>query len=425
MPSSFNRAAAVQEINLKSTWANQGYISELVDIIRESCSLTSDGTVSYKIQTTFYLDTIFGLIKHSHKLDEQTLYSTLKETIEKCYKKNKIAQTNDLLLEFDKSCNLKTKKQDTYRVITQINIKNIYTIPQININDCRISFHNSLPKKYYSARHHELSRHQERNLKNQENYTFVCITTSAANKDHAVNNAIDALNCVRAIFQIGFKKNHQLLAHSKEHEYPTKSVVQCGQIHSLHHFNGKIVGDGCWVNLSFEDSPALTLKTQKKTLEDLRKNITRLKKSPYLPHTFSALTNYIDATDRIDPELRFMKLWSTLERLTMTHDSATLIKRASFFYQDRILHQAILESLRGSRNTHIHGGSPPINIELKNYQLCAFIDHLLHFFIINPFKYSTVEEIKNLISLPTQATSLKTQIAMLKTVQKFIGDSTR
>ncbi|MNM85936.1 hypothetical protein D3C81_980770 [compost metagenome] len=411
-------------MNLKSTWTNPGYIPELANIIRESYSLTSDGNISYKIQTPFYLDTIFGLIKHNHKLDEETIYSTLKESVEKCYKKNKIAQTNDLLLEFDKSCNLKTKKQDTYRIITQINIKNIYQVPQVNINDCRISFHNTLPKKYYSARSYELSIRQERNFTNQENYTFACITTSAVNKEHAVNNAIDALNCVRAIFQIGFRKNRQLLAYSKEQEYPTKSVVQCGQVHSLHHINGKIVVDGCWVNLSFEDGPALTLKSPKKTFEDLRKNITRLKKCRYLPHVFSALTNYIDATDRSDPELRFMKLWSTLERLTMTHDSATLIKRASFFYQDRVLHQAILESLRGSRNTHIHGGSPPIHIELKNYQLCGFIEHLLHFFIINPFKYSTVEEIKSLISLPTQATNLKTQIDMLKTVQKFIGSST-
>ena len=409
---------------MKSTWTNSAYIPELVNIIRDCYSLTSDGNVSYKIQTAFYLDTLFGLIKHSHNLDEETLYSTLKEAINKCYKKNKIAQTNDLLIEYDKSCNLKTNKQEIYRIVTQINIKNIYLIPQIKINDCRISFHNTLPKKYYSARYHELSRHEERKLTNQENYTFACITTSAANKEHAVNNAIDALNCVRAIFQIGFKKNRQLLAYSKEYEYPTKSIVQCGQVHSLHHFDGKIVGDGCWVNLSFQDGPALTLKSSQKTIEDFRKNISRLKKCPYLPHVFSALTNYIDAADRTDPELRFMKLWSTLERLTMTHDSATLIKRASFFYQNRIVHQAILDSLRGSRNTHIHGGHPPINIELKNYQLCAFIEHLLYFFILNPFKYSTIEEIKSLISLPTQTTNLKTQIAMLKTVQKFIGDST-
>ncbi|EJM26807.1 hypothetical protein [Pseudomonas sp. GM25] len=410
---------------MKSTWINPAYISELVNTIRDCYSLTSDGNVSYKIQATFFFDTIFGLIKHNHKLDENTLHSTLKETIDKCYKKNKISNHNDLLLEFDKSCNLKAKKQETYKLITQINIKNIYKLPTVNINDCRISFHNTLPKKYYTARHYQLTRNEESDFKNQESYTFVCITTSAANTEHAVNNAIDTLSCVRALLQIGFKKNRQLITTSKEREYPTKSVVQCGEVHTLHHLNGKRAGDGCWINLSFEDNPALTLKSPPKTLEHLRKNVSRLKKCPYITATISALINYIDATDRADPELRFMKLWSTLERLTMTHESAALIKRASFFYQDRILHQAILESLRTSRNTHIHGGHPPINIELKNFQLCAFIEHLVAFFIMNPFKFSTTDDIKNLISLPTQAINLKTQIAMLKTVQKFIGESPR
>lgn len=410
---------------MKSAWINPTYISELVNTIRDCYSLTSDGNVSYKIQATFFFDTIFGLIKHNHKLDENTLHSTLKETIDKCYKKNKISNHNDLLLEFDKSCNLKTKKQETYKLVTQINIKNIYKLPTININDCRISFHNTLPKKYYTARRYELTRHEERDFKNQESYTFVCITTSAANTEHAINNAVDALSCFRALLQIGFKKDRQLITTSKEREYPTKSVVQCGEVHTLHHLNGKRAGDGCWINLSFEDNPALTLKSPPKTLEHLIKNVSRLKKCPYITATTSALINYIDATDRADPELRFMKLWSTLERLTMTHESAVLIKRASFFYQDRILHQAILESLRTSRNTHIHGGHPPVNIELKNFQLCAFIEHLLIFFITNPFKFSTTDDIKNLISLPTQAINLKTQIAMLKTVQRFIGESPR
>ena len=59
--------------------------------------------------------------------------------------------------------------------------------------------------------------------------------------------------------------------------------------------------------------------------------VQKERQCPYLPHVFLALTNYIDATDRTDSELILMKPWSTLERLTMTHDSATLIKIASFF----------------------------------------------------------------------------------------------
>jgi hypothetical protein len=117
-----------------------------------------------------------------------------------------------------------------------------------------------------------------------------------------------------------------------------------------------------------------------------------------------------------------MKLWSTLEKLTMTDDSTKLIKRTAFFYQERALHEKLLESLRCSRNTHIHGGNKPINLELKNYQLCSIIEHLINFTLANPFKLSNRQQIENLISFPTESKTLKAQISTLKMVQKFIGD---
>ncbi|MGN2437502.1 hypothetical protein [Pseudomonas syringae] len=409
---------------MASTWINPSKSHELIVELSKKYSITTNGALSYQIVATYYLDALFGFIKHTHKLDNETLFSIFTTTIEACYRKNKLSKSTEVLKEFDKACNRNLNKQEIYRVITEINIKNIHSIPRITINGCVISFYNALPDKYKKARDKHFSLHPEVQNPTQENYTSVCISTKAANRDHAIDNAINTLDFIRAILQIGFRKDHNLLATPKEHEFPTYSVIQCGSLHTIHSSNGKMIGSEYWTNLSFQDKKkATSLKRPEKTYEHLKKVVKRLKKSAYSDYTLLSLTNYIDAVDRADPELRFMKLWSTLEKLTMSDETKTVALRASFFFQERAIHEAILLSLRNSRNSHIHGGQPPINIELKNYQLCGFIEHMLNFFISNPFKYSTIDEIRSLISLPTQAKDLKAQIETLKTVQKFIGEN--
>ncbi|WP_426781115.1 hypothetical protein [Pseudomonas syringae] len=409
---------------MTSKWTHTSQSHQLILEIRKNYSITPQGALRYNLVAEYYLDALFGFIKHTHKLDNETLSSIITSTMEACYRKNKLSKPDEVLQEFDKACNQKSRKQEPYRIITEINIKNIYSIPRLTINSCTINFYNALPQKYKKTRDAHFLLHPEIKNPTQENYTSVCISTKAANKDHAIDTAIEALDIVRALFQIGFKKNRNITATPKEYEYPTHSIVQCGKLHTIHSPNGKLIGSEYWVNLSFQEKKkATSLKRPENTCEHLKKAVQRLKACSYSGYTLQALTNYVDAVDRADPELRFMKLWSTLEKLTMCDDTNNVVRRASFFYEERALHQAILLSLRNSRNSHIHGGHPPINIELKNYQLCSFIEHMLNFFISNPFRYSTIDEIKSLISLPTQAKDLKTQIATLKTVQKFIGNA--
>ncbi|KTB75303.1 MULTISPECIES: hypothetical protein [Pseudomonas] len=406
---------------MRSKFSNEAYASELLNKIFQNCTLNPNGTISYRIENQFYHDALYGLIKHNHKLDDDTVFAILVRTLEACFIRNQHSKSSNILTELDKACNLKTKSQSTYILITEVSILNIYKMPKLKINDCHITFHNELPLKYKKHRDFYITEATEHKLFAVENYTFACITISAASEDHAVNSALEALGAVRAILQIGFKKNRQLLSSSKEDEYPTASVVQCGRVHTLHMPSGEMTGTHSWINSSFKGKPAVRLRHPEKTTEHLKRTNRRLRSSAYSAHTLSALANYIDSTDREDAEMKFMKLWSTLEILTLTDKSEILIRRASFFYQDRILHQALLESLRDARNTHVHRGHPPVNIEQKNFQLCAFVENILNFFIVNPFKFSTVTEINNLLSLPTQETNLKTQIMMLKTVQRFIS----
>lgn len=411
-----------QEIKLSSKWLKKSTPTELINIIRNNFDITSEGRVSYKIESTFYFDALFSLVIHSHDIDNETLYKYFETSLQSCFKKDKISKPDDILIEFDRTANINKRTSNNYTLITSINIKNIYSIPQRKIHNCTIAFHNTLPKKYQSSRSKQLARHIEYDFKEQENFTFITVKTKAINEAHAFKNAMQATDIFRAILQIGFKKNIQLLSTHKEDEYPTKSIIQYGQVHTLHSDSGKSAHNEIWYEPKYQSRNALTLKAPERTITELTKKLDKFKKSPYQEHVISAMTSYADAIDSVDIELRFMKLWSTLEKLTMTDDSTKLIKRTAFFYQERALHEKLLESLRCSRNTHIHGGNKPINLELKNYQLCSIIEHLINFTLANPFKLSNRQQIENLISFPTESKTLKAQISTLKMVQKFIGD---
>ncbi len=114
-----------------------------------------------------------------------------------------------------------------------------------------------------------------------------------------------------------------------------------------------------------------------------------------------------------------MKLWSTIETIIKTDDSKIIIKRISFFYEDRQLYKELLDSMRNARNINAHTGVKPFNVELKNFALNHFINRLLLFFINNPFKYNKVDQVITAISLPTDLQSINAQIKNLQIVKKF------
>ncbi|MBJ2225781.1 hypothetical protein I6U33_05190 [Pseudomonas carnis] len=405
-----------------SSWLKKSTPTELINIIRENFSVTPDGRTGYNIESTFFFDALFSLVTHHHDLDNETLYSYFKSSLIRCFETNKIQKPDDILREFDRTVNTSKSKIKTFILVTSINVKRIYQIPRKTVHNSIISFHNIIPKKYASSRSKQIESQPDHDFSEQENFTFVTITTKAINPEHAFRNAMKSMDIVRSLLQVGFVKNMQLLSNNKEHEYPTKSIIQYGQAHTLHFPNGKSASDNFWYEPNYKKINAISLRSPDRTYKELSHRVRQLNKSPYYEHCLSIISSYADATDSKDTELRFMKLWVTLEKLTITDNSEKIAKRVAFFYEERALYERLMESLRCSRNTHIHGGNKPINIEQKNFQLCQIIDHLIKFTLANAFKLSSRQEIQDLISFPTESKTLKSQIASLKMVQKFIGE---
>ncbi|SQH75602.1 protein of unknown function [Shewanella benthica] len=69
-----------------------------------------------------------------------------------------------------------------------------------------------------------------------------------------------------------------------------------------------------------------------------------------------SLTSYVNALDHSEQEFRFMKLWSVVEKLVKSDETKMIIKRVSFFYENRPVTKEVLSSLRQVRNINVHAG---------------------------------------------------------------------
>lgn len=393
-------------------------------LINETISLMSlspQGQVSYQIGSDFNFDSLYGLIEHDHNLDNDTLFNIFKDSIFHCFKKDKITNHNHLLLEFDKRCH-KSNKKEKFIIIFPITLKNIYTLPRLKIDECTISFYNQTPLKYKKHRAQEILAASPTLLEEESKHTMVTVSTIAPNIDSAITRANEAFDIVLAILQIGFKKSINFLGSTDEFRYPTKSIISLGLFQTIHNEKGNCHPQSLWENPDFEtNQKPITLKNPSGTIFHLKKTLRKIEKLPYNAHIKKGLRNYSTAISCENPELRLTKLWVTLEQLVMADDTEKLTKRVSFFYSKQDLHRSILKSLRHSRNTHIHAGKKPTNIDIKMFQICLYIEHLTRFFISNHFKHKSTKEIEAFISLSTEATSISEQITRLKAVMKFIS----
>lgn len=406
---------------MKLEWENNNCPRALIEIIKSNLSLTGDGQVSHTIGLELYFDDLFGKVIHAYKLDHDVLFREFTIAIKETFQKNKLSNQDAILQAFKARCNKILGKKEKYILLTSISLNNTYLPKRRKVNNCTVSFSKKVPVKYRKARKKLLSQHPKLDLSEQEDFLFVSVSVKAPNIETAYISAVGALDIIRAIWQIGFKKNINFLSSSKDHEYPTDSIISLGQVHTLHLGNGKEVTGGLRYEPRYQKRQATKPKKFSVTESNLEGQISKIKNSPFQEHLNTSLTSYINALDHNVQEFRFMKLWSALEKISNTDDSKILIKRVSFFYENREANKAVLESLRKARNINAHSGIKPYNVEMKNFKMCKYLEDLIRFFIDNPFKYKNLAQIIAFISLPTELQTIDEQIANLNTVKKFMG----
>ncbi|WP_298941012.1 hypothetical protein [uncultured Psychromonas sp.] len=402
-------------------WENNQCPQSLISDIKTYFFINEDGNVGTKSGVEFQIDTLFSKVKHKYDLDYSVLYKIFKNAVTSAFKSNNLAKPDNVLSVFKSKCDDSLKIKNKYYLLTSINLKNVSVLKRRTINGCVISFYKDIPNKYKKSRSELMHKHRKESFTEQPHYLFVSISVIAPDVKTAFKNAIGALDTLRAILQLNFSKSIPHFSFREEEKYSSDSILSLGQVHSLHLESGACACINVWYEPNLKCKTSIEIDNFELTEATLTRTLKKLSHNPFSEHLFDSLQSYIVAIDHSEQEFRFMKLWSVIEKLVKSDDTKIIIKRVSFLYENRGVIKEVLNSLRQARNINVHSGIKPLNVEMKNFNLCSYIEDLFKFFIENPFNYNKLQMVIDFISLPTDLQGIDQQIKNLKTVKKFIG----
>ncbi|MBI3727093.1 MAG: hypothetical protein HY254_02045 [Burkholderiales bacterium] len=405
-------------------------VSHLIKEIKSRLTLIDNGTnVSYAMGFDTLVDALFSKVEHHYILDLEITFNVFLKAVNKSF----IADQNfknpdEILRNFDSGCKNKLKVKHKFFLITSISLINTFELPRRKtVNECVITFSKTEPNIFKRQRKElidqmKFPKYFDHGLESQ--FTWVRVSVDAPDYKTAFMKAIRSLDLYRGVWHLQIAKNRNVLAFTNESEFPTDSVVAMGMVHTLHSDTLKSFPGMLWHETRQICGRAANIRQFDIAQNQLDKFFFKINKKndpKYRDFLNGLITNYINALDETDHSIRFMKLWVVLEKLTDADDAKTILKRATFFYKDAKIQKAILESSKIARNISAPVGVNPYNVEMKNFQLCEYIEDILNFFIANRFHFKKLHEVFDFISVTTDENTIDQTIARLKLVKKYIG----
>lgn len=399
----------------------------LMEDIEDDLSLGESGKVSTRMGNyQFLADSLFGLIEHKFPLESSVLYKIFEESIRECFAQSESLSDEKILLKiFGLKCEKLLRSKKDFVLLTSVNISLKENPKPRNIDGCQISFYKKIPIKYRESRLNLITTVKNKLdiYSENEGYQFVVIKICAADAMTAYSNAMNAFDIYRGLCQVNIQKNLGFLASSARQMYNSDCRLKMGNIHTLHLPDGSQAMKAYWIEDVANFSEPRNMNDFPEIDRRVGKVLSKFNKfdKEYRDVCVKALTGYVSAISKEDQESRFLSLWLCLELLTGADSADNIIKRICFFYEDREFHVATLLALRRARNSHVHAGISPLNIEIKNFRLVTFVERMLVRFLSNNFRFSTPRQFFDFVSLNTDVEVINDQISKLKLVKKFIG----
>ena len=248
-------------------------------------------------------------------------------------------------------------------------------------------------------------------------YQLVRVRTSGRTIHEAVDNALDALNLLRGLWNlIGTYRSWSITFGGRARQ--PLGVIHTGPVHTLHCPGGQLATDVYWYEPNYTGDQALFKPRQGcEGIEKGRRWATRrILRLAYRRDLEDLIIRYAAALDQTDLNVAFLHMWGILERLTDTvgRNYDDTVSRALWPLEDREIGKDMLQSLRLRRNQYVHSGKSPQGQDQIAYMMKWFLDpHLLQL-IRNDFGIQSLEEYGRYLSLPTEIEELKRQSKQLQ-----------
>lgn len=401
----------------------------LIDDMKQYLSISQDNIVSARMGAfEFSADALYGFVEPKYSMDASLLFDKFKKAILDTFKEGRgDIDGNRLLKIFEKDCASSLSKKNVYFLITSVNISSVETPINRVIDGCEIIFHKKLPLEFEKSRIDLISEIPNKlNIScDNDDYLYVSIKVSATEHLTAFSMAMKVFDIYRGLMQIYFVKKTRFSLSDVVIRYDSDCVLRPGNIHTLHLPDGNRAVDCYWTEDVANLSPPRNIVKFGRADENVSIAISKLgvAKRPYFDLCAKSIINYVLAISKEDLESRFMSLWLCLELITNSDDADGVIKRVTFFFGNPNVEKATLRALRKARNSQVHAGVIPLNLEMKNFRLCSFVDSMLIYLIHNHYEFDNPQDFFDFMSCSTDIDSIDKQISRLELVKKFIEKS--
>jgi hypothetical protein len=211
-------------------------------------------------------------------------------------------------------------------------------------------------------------------------YQFLKVLVAGRSIHEAADRAMTALTLLRGLWSLSATYGSWSISFGGVRDKPI-GVIHPGPIHTLHHRDGKLVGDIFWYNREAQADRELykPKNDEWQKIEGNRRWFShRLKKLPFRNEVEQLLVRYARALDQSDHDVAFLQMWSILENVTDTvgnYDET--VKRAVWPYQERQLMRDYLECMRSRRNLYVHASKTGEAPDQAVYLVKGFVDYHL------------------------------------------------
>lgn len=311
-----------------------------------------------------------------------------------------------------------------FYLLTEISIGRGIEMPTFRINGATISINPKLSKTILRHRT-KLLESARRSITGDfpTNYAYVTVSVRARSPYEAFQRALNNLDLLRGIWNF-WKNSGQWFRISSGKRQPINSIL-LAPIHTLHKLNGSPACESWWYEPNYVE-PIRPLINQNR-IENMVKYTANFRKylhrSNYESDLIAATLRYVRALDSRDWNDAFLRLWSVLEALTATKESAytVTIRRAAFMFAERDYSFQVLSCLMDYRNSSVHTGSESDEIEALLYLLKRYVEALLAFHVRGQFKFVSITDAAEFMDLPSNKQMLDKRITKLKQAKKFIS----
>lgn len=313
--------------------------------------------------------------------------------------------------------------KERFLLRTGISLSSTLGFCRYRLNEATISIGAKLTPKAAKARRH-LIVDAEHSIVGAPptDYLPVAVSIRARTPDEAGSKALDALDLLRSIWNLGANRQ-RAWRHSSGRIKPVNTIF-LAPIHSIHKPDGSLAIDAWWYDPDY--TQPVSLLSDKAKFSRLRAfdRLSRqhLRQLPYAQAWEAAALRYGRALDSRDLSNSFLRLWGVLETLTgsISSPASVAVRRAAFLFHDRSRAAAVLSFLADFRNRFVHAGSESSQIEALLYLLKRHVESLLVFHLGFRHRFASIGEACEFLDLPPSKQELARRIQLLKRATTFV-----